>query len=708
MKIENGNLKMKIINKKLKIVTAVFLISMSAFPALAQQSGALKSEAATERSSIGARTAASGLAEQEFRRGVQAYYRGTFNDAILQFEKALSYLPEENVLLDWLGKAYYRSGVEGAALEHWQYAANEGYGGLLLQNRIEIVRDRRLLAGASLEKPVRYTESGSYAGKNTDGKLVFSQPVSVLPNNDGTMWVLSYGSNELLKLDLNGLVIERNGGYFNGFDRPMDLIRLHNGNLLVSEFAGDRLSLFDSKGTFIKFIGEKGASVGKMVGPQYMAEDSDGNIYVSDFGNSRIDVFDAEGNGLYYFGLKNGDFAGLKCPTGIAIYENIVFVADCLTGAVYRFDVSGNYLGLLCRNKTFKKPESMKRWGRYLVICDKNRVYSIDTDTGSLFENLSSGNAPSRLTSAVPDINGNILVTDFSSNEVFVMAKLSELVGGLFVQIERIISDSFPKVTLEVKVENRSRQSVVGLKENNFFITENKAPVLNYKLEGSAYVNDYADITLLIDRSYSSAKYEESMESAVKELCAAMNNKGTLRIVSAGEVPLIEYEGAPSGASNFKLKNLKNPASQRVALDVAVRMCSNALVNAAKKCAIIYIGDGKITQNAFDKYGLSDLTAYLNNNSISFVNLLLSQGAAEPELNFICDHTEGGAYYVYRDEGLSGIIDDIINIPSGIYVLSYQSSLTTDFGQRYLPVELEAFIMNRSGRDETGYFAPLQ
>ena len=36
-----------------------------------------------------------GYAEEEFRRGVQAFYRGSFNDSILQFEKALSYLPEE-------------------------------------------------------------------------------------------------------------------------------------------------------------------------------------------------------------------------------------------------------------------------------------------------------------------------------------------------------------------------------------------------------------------------------------------------------------------------------------------------------------------------------------------------------------------------------------------------------------------------------------
>ena len=691
----------------LKFLTALFFSFIGAI-SFSQQSGAFKSDEANERSSIGARTASSGLAEQEFRRGVQAYYRGSFNDAILQFEKALSYLPGENIILDWLGKAYYRSGVEGAALEHWSYASNQGYGGLLLQNRIEIVRDRRLVAGGAIEKPVRYTESGSYNGKNEEGKLVFSQPVSVLPNNDGSMWILAYGSNELLKMDMNGLVIDRNWGYFNGFDRPMDLIRLHNGNLLVSEFAGDRISMFTSKGKFIKSFGEKGAKLGGMVGPQYLAEDSDGNMYVSDFGNARIDVFDSEGNPLFYFGRKSEDFSGLKGPTGIAIYENIVFVADCLTGAVYRFDVSGNYLGLLCKEKTFKKPESMKRWGRYLVICDKNKVYSIDTDTGSLFENLSSGNAPSRLTSAVPDINGNILATDFTSNEVFVMSKLAEVVGGLFVQIEKVNSDSFPRVEIEVKVENRSRQSVVGLKENNFLITENKAAVKNYKLEGAAYANDTADITLLIDRSLSSSRYEESMENAVKEIATSMQGKGTLRIVSAGSVPLIEFEGNPADALNFKLKNLKTPVSQIVTLDVAIRMCANNLINAAKKCAIVYVGDGKITQNSFDKYGLSDLTAYLNNNSIGFANLLLTQGTASDELNFICERTECGEYYVYRDEGLSLLVNDIIDVSSGVYVLSYDSGLTTDFGQKYLSVEVESFIMNRSGRDETGYFAPLQ
>ena len=90
------------------------------------------------------RSANSGFAEEEFRLGVQSYYRGAYNEAIQEFEKALSYLPGENLILDWLGKAYYKAGVEGSALQQWQFASDDGYGGLLLQNRIEIVGDRRI------------------------------------------------------------------------------------------------------------------------------------------------------------------------------------------------------------------------------------------------------------------------------------------------------------------------------------------------------------------------------------------------------------------------------------------------------------------------------------------------------------------------------------------------------------------------------------
>jgi DNA-binding beta-propeller fold protein YncE len=685
----------------------VFLLSaFCLFPASADGNSVFKSAEASQTSAAGARTAAAGLAEQEFRRGVQAYYRGSFNDAVLEFEKALSYLPSENLILDWLGKSYYRSGIEGAALEQWQFASDAGYGGLLLQNRIEIVRERRITDNL-YDSAQRYTEAGSFPGKKGD-KLFFSQPVAALPNSDGTVWILSYGSNELLKIDVNGLILTRSNGPLNGFDRPMDIIRLSNGNMLISEFAGDRLSLFDPSGKHIKTFGTKGRGVGNMVGPEYEAQDKDGSIFVTDFGNARVDVFDGDGNPLFFFGTKNDEFAGLKAPTGIAVIDETVFVADALTGAVYRFDRSGNYLGLLCREKTFIRPESMKVWGQYIIICDKNRIVSIDSETGAVYENARTGNAPSRVTSAVPDVNGNLLVTDVKSDEVYVMTKTSELVGGLFVQIERVISDSFPKVTVELKVENRRRQGVVGLKDINFFVTEEKRPVADFKLDGAASYNDTADITLLIDRSPESAGYPEALETAVREIAASMKGKGTLRVVCAGSVPVTEYTGTPDGVRNFTIGALKTPVSSDCALDLGIRLAANTLINAEKKRAVIFITAGTVAQNAFTKYGLSDLTAYLNNNAIAFATVQLQQGSFGKEISYICDNTNGDEYYVYRSEGLSGVVTDLIALPAGMYRISYTSSLPTDFGRAYLPVEVEAYLMNRSGRDETGYFAPLQ
>lgn len=682
------------------IVLAAVLLAVTTLFAQVNLEDTVREENATMR------TAQSGFAEEEFRRGVQSYYRGAFNESVLQFEKALSYLPGENLILDWLGKAYYRSGIEGAALQQWQSAYDSGYGGILLQNRIEIVRERRI-TGTPYGAALRYTEAGSFPSENA-GNLIYSQPVSVLPNTDGTVWVISYATNDIICFDVNALVVDKLKGPFNGFDRPMDIIRTSDGNLVVSEMAGDRLSLLDKKGKFIKYIGKKGRGDGELLGPQYLAEDSFGNIYVSDFGNCRIVVFDKEGNYLLSFGNKTADFEGFISPTGIAVIDDRVFVADSVKGCIFEFDRSGNYTGILCNNKTFSRPESLKIWGDHLIITDINRVVTINIEDGSVYENAAVGNAPAALTCAVPDANGNLIVTDFKGNEIYVLAKMSEIVGGLFVQVERVIADSFPNVVLEVRVENRRRQSVVGLKAENFYVSENKRPVTNMQLAGSANYNDFADITFLIDRTSSVKNYEEQLMTAVREIAKSMDSRTTVKIISAGKIPVLEFTGTPDKLADFSPKALKAPYSDEVTLDLGIRLAANELINAEKKRAVIFVTDGTIGQNAFNKYGLSDLSTYLNNNSIAFSTIMLKEGAPCEEIKYITDNTNGINYYIYRPQGLTSVIKDIIELPQGLYQITYTSALKTEYGRKYLPVEVETYLLNRSGRDETGYFAPLE
>lgn len=685
--------------KNKKIVIAFVFSAFSFFSVFSQTSSA-------GLYSGNVRTAEEGFAAQEFRRGVQSYYRGTFNDAVMQFEKALGYMPNDSLILEWLGKSYYHSGMEGTAVKSWSKAVQNGYGGLLLKNKIEIVQDRRTGAFRS-DFNARYTEAGAFSGSYGEG-MVFSGPVSVLPENDGTVWVLAYGSNELVKLNINGTVVSRVTGPMNGFDRPMDLIRLEDGTMLVTESAGNRLCVLDKKGKFIKYIGKKGRAVGNLVGPQYAAQDSRQNIYVSDYGNRRIAVFDRDGKGLFCFGAARDDFAGLKGPTGIAVVGENVYVADNIFGGIYEFDLAGNFQRVLVTEKTFQHPESIRVWNDYLVVCDSNRVFSVDSGSGSVFENISAGNAPARLTCAVPDVNGNVVVSDVISNEVYVMSKMQELVGGLFVQIEKVNASKFPEVFVDVRVENRYRSAVVGLGENNFYITEQKRPVNKLKYLGSSSYSQFSDITLLIDRSRRSSEFGEQINAAVREIAASMKNRGTLKIVSASKIPALEYSGKPSGALKFDVAALKNPVSDEIPLDLALRLAANDLVNAEHKRAVVIISAGKVSLNAFEKYSLSETAAFLNNNHISVASVLLTQNACDEELDYIVSNTPGKEYYIFRPEGLSGIVGDLVDIPSGLYTFSYTSVLSTNFGEKYLPVEVEAYLLNRSGRDECGYFAPLQ
>ena len=652
------------------------------------------------------RTGNEGFASEEFRRGVQAYYKGAFNEAIVQFEKALAYLPDDNLILDWLGKAYYKAGLEGSALSYWNNASENGYGGLLLENKIEIVRERRV-TGDSTDKLMRFSEAGAFPG-DFKGNMIFSGPVSVQPNYDGTMWVAAYNTNEVILLNQNGKVINRLEGPVNGFDRPSDILRLHDGNLLVSENAGDRIALLNSKGRFEKYIGSKGRGTGELVGPLYLAQDYLERIYVTDYGNRRIDVFDKDGEPVFFFGGKTVDFAGLKGPTGIAVVEESVFVADDQTGSIYEFDRAGNFIRELVENGTFKKPEAVKYWNGSLIVCDSNRVVSVDADSGALFEYVRTGNAPSRVTSASPDVNGNVIVTDFTANEVYVMSKVQELVGGLFVQIEQIDASKFPNVTVELRVENRHRQPVVGLQEENFYLTENMRPVSKLKMLGAASNNTDADITIIIDRSISAGEFGREIESSVKEIAAAMNGNGTLRIIAAGAIPAVEYIGRPDALGDFSLEALKTKQTSFAACDLALRLASNDLINAAKKRGIVLITAGSSNNLTFEKYNLAELSSYMNNNSISFSVIQLDQRALNDELSYVAESTSGNTYYVFRPQGLNDVVKDIIELPQGIYQLSFVSAMSTNFGTNYLPLEAEVYLLNRSGRDETGYFAPLQ
>jgi len=655
-------------------------------------------------------------ARDEFRIGVQAYNRYGFNEAIQSFERALSYRPGEALLLDWLGRAYYRSGFEDTAVRQWQAAA-EAYGystgeALLLGSRIETVRNRRglepvALGGSGPLENDRYVEAGRYPGRG-EGVVYYKQPTSVLPLEDGSVWVAAYGSNELVRIDVNGVIRDRWRGPVNGFDRPYDIARGLGGIFYVSEYRGGRVSVLSPEGEWQYYIGSRGLGPGQFVGPQNIAVDEDGYLYVVDYGNKRVSKFGPEGAFIQSFGLKSAFFRGFLSPTGIAARGGRVYVADSVSKEIVMFDSNGEYLGPLVR-EGLQGPESLRFLDNgMLLAADLNRALLIDPDTAIVRElGVLGKGGKARITGVGLDRNGSLLAADFKTGEVAVMTRMEDMASGLFVQIERVISDGFPLVTVELQVQDRRRRPIVGLEARNFLLSEGVSSVPVQEFQGAAYLTDQVDMAVLVERSPETAALKDELAAALRDIDASGNR--IARVVSASEAPALEEfnPGAP--------RSLESAARGRAAaytprwrFDLGLRLAASGLFAGAKKRAVVFVCSGGLGELAFEQYSLSELAAFLANNDTAFYAVLVGGLPADAGLRFLCEQTGGEALPLYRGEGVSGALRAIARRPSGSYTISFRSALSTDFGRAFLPLDAEVYLMDRSGRDSTGYFPPLE
>jgi DNA-binding beta-propeller fold protein YncE len=677
--------------------------------ALALASGG--AAAAQENGGIGGIDRNALAAREEFRLGVQAYNRSAFNEAILSFERALAFVPGEPLILDWLGRSYYRSGMEDTALRQWRSAA-EAYGPssqetLVLASRIETVRNRRSLF-ASLDDDIRYVEAGVFPGV-VDDVRIYRQPTAALPLEDGSVWVVAYGSNEIVRIDVNGIVRERRRGPLAGFDRPYDLVRGLDGRLYLSEFRGGRVSILSSQGEWLGYIGDRGRGEGMFIGPQNLCIDGEGYLYVVDYGNRRVCKFDPDGAFVLSFGGRSGDFSGLLSPTGIAARGDRVYVADSAARRILSFNRNGDYLGTLI-SRGLQGPESLALLddGR-LLVADANRLLIIEPNSALIREAGLLGNSRVRIAGARPDRNGNVIAANFEGDEVSVMTPLDDMAAGLFVQVERVVADNFPQITVELQVQDRRRRPIVGLDAHNFLLTEHGRAVGEQNFLGAAFRSETSDISILLDRSPAALALQQDMNAATRDIMAAPSR--IVSLISAGEQPLRErVEGtAPSlAALSAAARGAPSSYSLRWRFDLGLRLAATDLLNGAKKRAVVFISSGSLGELAFEQYGLSELAAYLANNSVVFYTALLGNNPPAEELRYLCEQTGGHILPVYRPQGITAELSRLNAAPSGSYALSYRSALPTDFGRAYLPVEAEVYLMERSGRDAAGYFAPLE
>jgi DNA-binding beta-propeller fold protein YncE len=654
-------------------------------------------------------------ANEEFRTGIQAFNRYAYNDAIRAFETALSYRPGEALILDWLGRAYYKSGLEETALRQWERAVeqygNERDEAVILRYRIETTRARRSQLTAMAD-PVRFVEGGTFSGSQEDIS-VFRQPSAVLPCPDGSAWVAAYTSNEVVRIDPNGIVRERSRGPLGGFDRPYDVARGLDGRLYVSEFRGGRISILED-GRWQSAFGKKGRGPGELVGPSSLTVDEAGYVYAVEYGNRRISKFSPDGDFMHSFGQKDDTFPGFLSPTGIVYLNGQIFVADNLQKTIHTFDTDGMYLGVFLDDGLLS-PESLRVWDKNtLLLADGRRLLLIDVNSAIIREAGLAGNRSTRIIDAGYDQNGNILAANFDANEVAVMQRVDELAAGLFVQIDRIVTENFPEVTLDVSVSDRQGRPIVGLTDANFLLSEGQgetaAQIQGQILQGSFDRDPRADIVIVVERSAATAALREDLAAAIRDIYNAV--RGTdiaiAGIVSAGIHPEREQYNLASPASlTTAARGRSISYSQNWRFDNAIRLAATDLLPLSKKRAVIFITQGSLGASAFEQYSVTELAAYMKNAQIGFYPVVIGQNPVDDTLTYLAETTGSEILRLYSPTGVGGGIQSIARRSSGSYLFRYHSALPTDFGRAFLPVEVETYLLERSGRDRSGYFAPL-
>ncbi len=644
--------------------------------------------------------------EEEFRRGVRAYHQGRISQAILAFTESLSYEPQNPRTRVWLGHAYYRAGFEDAALSQWEYAGRIGSDTAYLRFLQEVVQGRREFR-PDVTRDQRYVVAGEIVG--TPGSIrLFARPTCVRPREDGSFYLTSFATHEVLILDVNGVPTRQLQGGVLGFSQPYDILPLPSGDLVVSEFGADRLARISPSGRRLLEIGERGTGEGQLLGPQYLAVDDRGFIYVTDWGNRRVSKFSPDGEHLLTFG-------GFAAPTGIVWFRGSIYVADSRRRSVTEYDRSGNFMREIA-DVGLRGPEMLSVYdSRRLLVTDEHRVVLLDVEDEVVEPVTTEGELGRRLTSAVVDRNGNILVSDFEEDKLYFLAESTSLFGGLLVQVHRIVSEEFPTVLVEMTVEDREGNPVVGLRASNFLGMESGRRLEDLELVGAPDSQDETGFVLLIEASPEVAHGHEALSDALAGIGSSLAPGDTQQVVLAAEAPVELTREEVSRSLYARHSGVSDPGWR---FDVGLRSAAMELLTQTQRRSIVFLSSGALPDHAFDRYGLPETAELLKNNHISFSVIYLNAAGRSdaggspygmvPELDYLVRETGGSNAYLYQDEGVRPVVEAARKNAGGRYLLRYTSTAATDFGRAYIPLVVETYLFRKSGRGELGFYPPAE
>jgi DNA-binding beta-propeller fold protein YncE len=221
------------------------------------------------------------------------------------------------------------------------------------------------------------------AGSEGRGPGQFSYPAGVAFSGTGELYVSDYVLDRISVFDREGRYVRGFGGQGQGqgqFRNPFGLCFTADGDLVVADASDHRVQVFREDGTFVRAIGSRGSGEGQFDHPRDVCCRPDGSIAVLENGNRRVQVFDEDWGFVRSFGSMGegpGQFLNPQSITAGGGGE--IIVADLERKDVQVFSGEGELLQIIG-----PKGDSKVAWRGYpfgVVSCGDGRLFVSDGDS---------------------------------------------------------------------------------------------------------------------------------------------------------------------------------------------------------------------------------------------------------------------------------------------------------------------------------------
>jgi len=177
--------------------------------------------------------------------------------------------------------------------------------------------------------------------------------------------------------------------------------------------------------------------------------------------------------------------------------------------------------------------------------------------------------------------------------------------------------------------------------------------------------------------------------------------------VSAAEKPSREADFGETRL-RFVRESLQAVPSARWRFDLGARLAGDALITAVSgaRRAVVFFTSGGLGQRPFTTFSVLEIAEYLRNNAIGFYPVIFGPQEPDDDLSYLASATGGKVFNVSAPGGMQEVVRDLKARVGPVYTLRFASVTPPDFGDSYIPLEIQVSVQKASGRDESGYYAP--